>query len=81
MDIKKAAIEMLTVINDEESYMSLPDYDTSFGINHLKDMCESIINGEVTGEKAHRWLGWIQCAVCLGGGATLEFVKDINHNA
>jgi len=34
--------------------------------------------GEITGEKAHRWLGWVQGCVCVGKGGTLEDMKGIN---
>ena len=46
---------------------------------HLLDMIAAIEDGKVTGEKAHRWLGWIQGVVCCRGGATLEEMKEINH--
>ena len=44
-------------------------------------MVRKIMSDEVTGENAHRWLGWIQGCVCLGGGATLRELKDINSEA
>jgi hypothetical protein len=46
---------------------------------HLLDMITAIEEGKVTGEKAHRWLGWIQGVVCCRGGATLEEMKEINN--
>lgn len=49
--------------------------------HHLHDMCVAIMEGKVTGEKAHRWLGWVQACCCVHGLATLEELKEINHNA
>jgi hypothetical protein len=40
-----------------------------------------VVDGDITGEKAHRWLGWAQCAVVNSGAATLEDMKKINHAA
>ena len=57
---------------------NLPDEHEEYGKEHLKLMILKIVSGEITGEKAHRWLGWIQGCVCVGGGATLEEMKKIN---
>jgi hypothetical protein len=37
-----------------------------------------IENGAVSGEKAHRWLGWAQAVICCRGGASLDELKRIN---
>jgi hypothetical protein len=50
-------------------------------IEHLAAMLTSIENGSVSGEKAHRWLGWVQGVVCCRGGATLEELKSVNYAA
>ena len=64
-----------------DPHAAVPSRHKEYGLNHLNTMCQKIIIGEVAGEKAHRWLGWIQCAVCIGGGATLEKLKEINRKA
>ena len=55
--------------------------DPWVGRDHIMQMLSKIIQGEVTGEKAHRWLGWAQCAVCMGGGASLNKLKEINFTS
>jgi hypothetical protein len=46
---------------------------------HLLYMCDELVHERVTGEQAHRWLGWIQ-GVCVARDiATLDECKDINH--
>lgn len=59
----------------------LPDIHSSYGKDHLVNMCERIISGEIAGEKAHRWLGWVQACVCISGGANLDRLKLINREA
>ena len=45
---------------------------------HLHEMLDAIEQGTVTGEKAHRWLGWAQGVICCCGGATLDQMKEAN---
>lgn len=59
----------------------LPHQDEEYGWDHLNLMCNKIMCEEVTGEKAHRWLGWIQACLCFGGAASLEELKQINVEA
>lgn len=56
----------------------LPDVHPEYGKDHLYCMCDKIVAGEVTEEKAHRWLGWVQGCICVGGGAGLDSLKQIN---
>jgi len=39
------------------------------------------VSGEVSGEKSHRWVGWLQACVCIGKGGSLENMKRINKEA
>lgn len=48
---------------------------------HLYSMLDKMDSGEVAGEKAHRWLGWIQGVVCMYGVSSLERMKEINKGA
>lgn len=69
MDVKIAANKMRDMIND--SFLSEADEGDASSKAHLLGMCRKIEEGEVTGEKAHRWLGWIQGCVYKGSAFTL----------
>jgi len=77
MDVKIAAQKTGKLIDST----SLPLLDAEYGKRHLHDMVDKIIRGEISGEKAHRWLGYLQGAVVVGGGADLEQVKMINKGS
>lgn len=53
----------------------------ALGEEHVRDMLAQIAEGWVIGRKAHRWLGWAQCAVVAAGVGTLEDMKAINKAA
>ena len=74
MNLIKATEKTSLLIDKTDLPMDQPEY----GKNHLYDMAEKIHTGEVKGEKAHRWIGWIQACICMGNGATLEDLKEIN---
>ena len=77
MDIGTAALNMRDLVRDS----SLPEQHPEYGKDHMMEMIYKIDREQVEGEKAHRWLGYIQgCVVCYGG-ATLEDVKNVNHAA
>lgn len=48
---------------------------------HLYEMLGKIQDGEVTGEKAHRWLGWAQGVMTCRGMGSLKQFKLINEDA
>ena len=77
MDTKIAARNMWELV----SASKLPIEHREYGKDHLKYMILKMVSGEITGEKAHRWLGWIQGCVCVGGGATLDDMKHVNKAA
>lgn len=76
IDIRTAAVLTETLIERSIALYSNADY----GKDHLHEMCQKIASGEVSGEKAHRWLGWAQAAICIYQGATLEQFKRINKD-
>lgn len=84
MDITKAAAMMQTTLvayyGKSEGYSNDPVPDSCSG-NHLHKMLSKICDGEITGEKAHRWLGWVQGVMTCRGMVTLEQCKAINHSA
>lgn len=77
MDIKIAAKETAKLIDKTD----LPNDHPETGKSHLHCMARKIQDGIVEGEKAHRWLGWLQACVCMGQGASLEQLKLINFDA
>ena len=77
MDISQAALNMRDMVRDSD----LPEQHPEYGKDHMFEMVYKIVNGEVSGEKSHRWLGYIQgCVVCFGG-ASLNDVKSVNLSA
>jgi len=77
MDTKTVARNLYDLVDKA----ALPDKHDEYGKDHLKYMLNRIIVGIVEGEKAHRWIGWVQGCVCVGKGATLEEMKRINKAA
>ena len=53
----------------------------ALSFSHVQDMLLRVELGELVGEKAHRWLGWAQCATVAAGAGTLDEMKAINHAA
>jgi len=76
MDARIAAQETDKLIDAT----NLPLLNSEYGKDHLHEMVNKIICGEVSGEKAHRWLGYLQGAVVIGG-VSLEQVKMINKGS
>lgn len=76
MDIKQAAKAMRPYLDKCKTNNVSGGEATT--IEHLAAMLTSIETGSVSGEKAHRWLGWVQGVVCCRGGATLEEMKSVN---
>ena len=80
MDVKLAAqrttdahVSALSLARDAE----LPKATAA----HLRYMNSRIQDGTVTGEKAHRWLGWMQATVYLAGAATHDALQQINETS
>lgn len=79
MDVKIAAQECRKHLAKCKKVAVMGGESTS--IEHVAAMLTSIESGAVSGEKAHRWLGWAQAVICCRGGATLEEFKSINFKA
>jgi uncharacterized membrane protein len=78
MNVKHAAVDTLKLLDKMAS-----DYDSKYHMSrfHLTYMLGEIIHERVTGDKAHRWLGWAQAGVYAATAATLYELKDINHRS
>ena len=72
MNIKKAALHTLALMQTGD-YPNMPKVSK----NHIEFMLEEIVDGNIGGEKAHRWLGWAQCAVYTFGGVDIEELKRL----
>ena len=84
MDVKVAAAEMLKLVIDAPMWISRDSQSAEEnGLTrlHIAHLLDKIIDGTVTGDKAHRWLAWSQCAYVAFGGGTLEQMKEVNNNA
>jgi hypothetical protein len=77
MDTRIAADELWALVHRSE----LPEEHEGYGKNHLRAMLALLAAAEITGDKAHRWVGWIQGCLCVGKGGTLKEFKDINKRA
>lgn len=78
MDMTKASYETAKLIKGT----NLKQFDdTHTAKDHLHMMMNKVNLGKVTGEKAHRWLGWVQACIVMGEGATVHDMKEINKNA
>lgn len=55
----------------------IANYDGRY--SHLLWMCEEILNDKVTGEKVHRWLGFIQGVLWDDCQVTIAQLKDHNR--
>lgn len=77
MDLRAAAQDTRKFLTRCKTVNALGGEATS--IEHVAGMLTSIETGAVSGEKAHRWLGWAQAVICMRGGAALDELKSINH--
>lgn len=82
MNIIIAAVETDRLIYTNNPKI-LPRHNHAFptSLEHVRYMLQEIECGNVGGEKAHRWLGWVQATICRQGVATLNQLKGINHQA
>ena len=75
VDMAKAVLEIINA--DGRIGWWAPEHSCSE--EHIVEMCERIINEEITGTKAHRWIGWVQGVVVFAEQATLEQMKEANR--
>ena len=46
---------------------------------HIQAILQQVIDGEVTGPKAHRLIGWAQGVLCMEGFMGLSDARNINR--
>ena len=81
MNVQEAADSCRTRIIRSGAYDWEANGVYAASIGHIFEMLDKIVSGEIEGEKAHRWLGWIQALMCVNRIADLKELKEINHNA
>lgn len=81
MDIKEAAIntKALMKMKDWPEQQFMADADSPDSFLHIQWMLDGIILGYIQHEKAHRWLGWAQAAICIHQEIELSELKKVNH--
>ena len=73
MDIRLTALLM-------EPYIALstaPDHHITIGKDHLHFMIHEIIEGGIDGDRAQRWLGYVQ-GICVAFDIPLDTIQLIN---
>lgn len=89
MDVVVAAQNTVDTVKKRAT---VPDYferiiasprrsDRGTGLEHSVWMLQQIATGAVTGEKAHRWLGYAQGVLCEAGFINLQDAKQANYRS
>lgn len=63
----------------EEGYNDSEFKSSALQVPHQIKLLNRIIDREVEGEKAHRWLGWAQCALAANEIGDLNVFRAINY--
>lgn len=82
VDLKAAgfALHKLLLLQIARGDKRIPE-DGDAGSHHLFDMVIEIESGRVSGEKGHRWLGYIQGVLVARGLTTVEAMKRMNFES
>lgn len=79
MDVKKAASNTLLLVHKHCNYEPIGvRADNGKSFSHAIWLLKQVEEGQVEGEKAHRWLGWAQCSLAYEGVVSLEASKCCN---
>ena len=79
MDVIKVSQELVTIIIKTDK-LECSDSGKRIHKAHLLYMLDSIIQGDVSGEKAHRWIGYVQGCLVYSDTSTVEEMKTLNFN-
>lgn len=63
----------------ERTYL-LPEGRDRASKPHIESMLKDIRDRRVEGEKAHRWIGWVNAAFVVNGEMEFSTMKQINAN-
>jgi len=82
MNVINAADRCRTVIiNNGAIHWYVPNDKYELSVGHIISMLDRIVSGEISDEKAHRWLGWAQACICMGNVENLEGLQRINYES
>lgn len=79
MDVIKVSQELIPLIVKSDK-LECSDSGKRIHKAHLIFMLNSIIDGEVKDDKAHRWIGYVQGCLVFSDTSTVEEMKEINFN-
>lgn len=68
---------------DPDNMIEAYRVETGDQVHHFLWMADQITSGAVTGNKSHRWLGYLQCAMVFSGEEYLSLtaMKELNRQA
>ena len=78
MNVVEAAKGTIAANKFIENTVKAAKHSEGIGFSHAKWMLEEIAKGEMSDDKANRWLGYAQCILVVTKLASLEEVKNIN---
>lgn len=79
MDMEKVVDGLYDLIITKKALCCLPGPGRMTNQQHLLWMLEQIQHGEVTGEKAHRWVGYVQGVLVALHVTSVEEMRDLNR--
>ena len=74
-----AVAEMRAYVENATNLDPWPESDHSK--EHLTDCLDKIESGEVEGDKAHRWLGWVQGVLGARGNGSVKEFGEVNKRS
>lgn len=80
LSLANALLEMVKQHQNNSEWVLFSIKRVSMSAEHLTMLLQKILSGEVTGEKAHRWIGWVQASLVAAGvthlGAMMSITRD-----
>ena len=81
IDLQKLAEDLEREIHARRYRLALPEIDPEIGIRHLKYMCRRVYNGQVSGNLAWVWIGYVQGVLRAGGGPNVAELVEMMREA
>lgn len=78
--LAEALLRMVKQYQGNSEWILFSIKRVSMSPEHLTMLLQKILSGDVTGEKAHRWIGWVQASLVAAGvthlGAMMSITRD-----